>query len=262
MLIRNLIQSRYLVAELVARDIRSRYMGSFLGLFWSVLNPVLQLALYTLVFSVFLKVRMEAVGSTARFAEMLFCALLPWTALHESAGRSAACFLEHSNLVKKSHFHLEVLPFSLVMSALIHQGLASAVFALVIIWTGSLTWVHLPWLLLLIPLQATLMFGSAQLLSAVNVFFRDTAQMLGVFLMFLFWLTPIVYSRAMVPPPFDSLLALNPLTHLMEAFRYAFFGGPDFSGLGLLGCAAAAVVLLLVGTAILRRSRPQILDLV
>lgn len=261
-MIRSLVQSRYLVAELVARDIRSRYMGSLLGLFWSVLNPLLQLGLYTLVFSVFLKVRMDEHHTTARFAEMLFCALLPWTALHECASRSAGSFLEHANLVRKASFPLEVLPFSLVMSALIHQALASLVFALVIIASGSLTWTHLPWLLVLVPLQAVFMFGSGLLFSSINVFFRDTAQMLGVLLMFLFWLTPIVYSRSMLPPPYDLLLAANPLTHLVEAYRHAFFGTPDLSPIGILYWASFAVAVLAVGIGTLRRSRPQILDLV
>jgi ABC-type polysaccharide/polyol phosphate export permease len=261
-MLRSLLESRYLIAELVARDIRSRYMGSLLGLFWSVLNPLLQLGLYTLVFSVFLKIRMESAQTTAGFAELLFCALLPWTAIHECISRSAGSFLEHANLVRKARFPLQVLPFSLMLSALVHQGLASVVFAGVVVVSGSLTWIHLPWLLLLVPLQAVFMFGSALLISAVNVFFRDAMQMVAVLLMFVFWLTPIVYSRALLPPPFDLLLAANPLTHLVEAYRFAFFGAPALSAVGLLYWAAFALVMLGLGAVTLRRCRAQILDLV
>ncbi len=261
-MLRSLVESRYLIAELVARDIRSRYRGSLLGLFWSVLNPLLQLGLYTLVFSVFLKIRMDSQETTGRFAELLFCALLPWTAIHECISRSAGAFLEHANLVRKARFPLQVLPFSLMLSALIHQGLASLVFAAVIVLSGSLSWIHLPLLVLLIPLQAMFMFGSGLMISAINVFYRDAMQMAAVLLMFVFWLTPIVYSRSFLPRPFDLLLAANPLTHLIEAYRFAFFGTPALSPAGLLYWAVFALVTLGAGAAVLRRSRPQILDLV
>ena len=95
------LDNKYLLGELISRDIRSRYVGSVIGLFWSILNPLLQLFLYTLIFSVVLEIKFGAEASTARFAEYLFCALLPWMALQEGVTRSSHCFIENSNLIKK-----------------------------------------------------------------------------------------------------------------------------------------------------------------
>ena len=99
-----LLNNKYLVRELVARDIRSRYVGSVVGVFWSILNPLIQLGLYTVIFSVILKGKIGDDGSTGRFAESLFCALLPWMALQEGVTRSSRTFIENSPLIKKVRF--------------------------------------------------------------------------------------------------------------------------------------------------------------
>lgn len=248
--------------ELVARDIRSRYTGSILGLFWSVLNPLLQLLLYTIVFSVFLGDKLGQKPGTAEFAALLFCALLPWSAIQESTTRSARGFLDQSNLIKKAQFPLEAIPLSLVCSALVHQLIATVAFAAILGITGTLSLRTLPALIPLILLEGLLMYGIALIISTVNVFFQDIAHVIGVFFMFLFWLTPIVYPRSAVPDDYMWLLNVNPLTHLVAAFRFAMFGSPAFPTGGTVYWAALAVAGLIVGNWMLRRSRAEILDLV
>ena len=253
----------YLLSQLVWRDIRSRYLGSLVGLFWSLLNPLLQLVVYTLVFSLILTDRLMAEGSTARFAELLFCGLLPFLALQESVTRSARVYLDFANLIKKAAVPLEVLPLSLVLSALMHQLVGTIVLLSVIALTGSLNVSTLPWLLPLLGLQLLLMIGPSLLVSAVNVLFRDLAQMLGVVFMVLFWATPIVYGRGeQIPGWLNWLLAFNPLTHLVEAYRFTFFGAQQPSLVGLAYCVLWAVALLLAGRRVVLGSRPLILDLV
>ena len=120
-MLQTLILNRYLWKELVWRDLKSRYLGSVLGFFWSVLNPLLQLGLYSLVFGSYLRVRFQPDGDTGSFAIALFAALLPWLAFQESIVRSADILISHANLIKKVRFPLAVLPLSMVSSAIVHQ---------------------------------------------------------------------------------------------------------------------------------------------
>jgi lipopolysaccharide transport system permease protein len=257
-----LLNSRQLIRELVGRDIKTRYLGSLLGLFWSVLNPLAQLLLYTVVFSLFLGLKFGAADTTGRFAEYLFCALLPWSALQESTVRSARCLLDQSNLIRKMRLPLEAIPFGIVCSALIHQCLASLVFFLVLIFRGSLEWTTIPLLLPLLLVQGALMYGVALTIATLNVFFRDIAQIIGVVFMFLFWMTPIVYPRDLVPDRYLPLLDINPLTHMVGAYRYAVFGADFVSWLGIAYWCAVSLLALWIGHRLLRRSQAVLVDLV
>lgn len=253
----------YLLRQLVWRDIRSRYLGSMVGIFWSLLNPLLQLLVYTLVFSIIVPDRLVSPESPASFPSLLFCGMLPFLALQESVTRSARVLLEFGNLIKKAAIRLEVLPLSLVISALLHQLLGALVLAVVVTITGSISAATLPWLVPLFVLQVAMMLGPALLVAAVNVLFRDLAQMVGVAFMVLFWTTPIVYSRAAIDVwALNWLLALNPMTHLVEAYRFALFGTPEPSLAGLVYCAVWAGILMTAGARVLRASRPLLLDLV
>ena len=255
-----LLQNRYLILELVVRDVRSRYVGSILGLFWSVLNPLLQLILYTVVFSIVLNIRFGQEGTVGRFAEYVFCALLPWAAIQESTTRSAQSLIEHANLIKKIRFPLETVPFGITCSACFHQLLGSAVFAVILVFNQSSSFEH-SWLLLpLLLTQMIMMFGVALAIASLNVFFRDIAQVLGVLFMLLFWMTPIIYPKSHAPEAFQSILDLNPLTHMVEGYRYALLGDPVPSLLGLLYWTLFCVAAYFLGRTILNRLRPSLLD--
>lgn len=256
------LENRYLLYELMWRDVRSRYVGSIIGLFWSILNPLMQLVLYTAVFSVILEVRLGEELSAANFAEFLFCALLPWIAFQESVTRSARCFIEQSNLIQKVRFPLEVIPLSLVLSAFFHQLLGTLIFLCVLIYDQALHIELLPLAIILFFFQILMMLGTSLIVACINVFFRDTAQMLGVLFMLLFWMTPIVYPRTRAPAAFQLLLDLNPLTHMVDGFRFAFLGSPDPALWGLLYWGAVCAALFGVGLFILARTRGELVDLV
>lgn len=261
-MIANLIKSRRLLSELTVRDIRNRYTGSVLGFFWSVLNPLIQLALYTVVFSIVLKVRIGPDASPGQFAIYLFCGLLPWIAIQESATRSANCFIEHSNIIKKLSFPLETLPFSLVISSLVHQVLGTLVFLLVLAVSGN---AHLSILALFVPLiisQSLFMYGMSMLISSIQTFFRDVIHVVGVLFQALFWATPIVYSKDKLTDPFTRILDLNPFTHLLEGYRWILIGGPPPSIGGILYWTACCILIFLAGSTVLKRSKPVILDLI
>jgi len=253
----SLLNNRYLVWQLVSRDLKSRYLGSLIGVFWSILNPLLQLAIYTVVFSTVAAIRFP--GS---FAEYLFCALLPWMAVQEGVTRSSRTFIENSILIKKVRFPLEILPFSLAASAFIHQFLATIVFVAILSVNQSLKPQLLGWVFVLFFFQTLLIYGLSLLVACLNVFFRDIAQVLGVLFMLGFWLTPIVYPRSTAPAKFAWLLGLNPLTHMIEAYHFVFFGNPRPSMPGLLFWLGTCCGAYFVGRFMLARTREELVDLV
>jgi lipopolysaccharide transport system permease protein len=236
----------FLLKELVKRDFQGRYAGSALGFLWSLAQPLWQLALFTFVFSTVMKV--PPLGArTSHFALFLFGGLLPWTAVHEGVLRASTAITDNASLVKKLRFPSEILVLAVVLAALLHQAIAAAVFAAALLLLGELAWGGLPLLLLAVPLQAGLMLGLGLVLAAVHVFFRDTAQFLGLVLNAWFYLTPIVYPLALVPEGFRGWLELNPLTSLVGLYRQAFLGGEAVVVPGTGALALMAAVLLFGG---------------
>ena len=252
-------QNLFLLRELVRRDFQGRYAGSALGFVWSFVQPLWLLLLFTFVFSTVMKIS-PAGTRTDSFAVFLFSGLLPWMALHEGVLRSATAITDNASLVKKLRFPSEILVLAVVVAALLHEAIAAAVFLGVLAVSGDLAWRGLPLLLLAVPLQVALTLGLGLLLASVHVFFRDTAQVLGLVFTGWFYLTPIVYPMAYVPEAFHRAIELNPLTPLVGLYRQALLGGEPapVPGTGVLVVAVA--VLLSAGFWLFGRLKPAFVD--
>jgi ABC-type polysaccharide/polyol phosphate export permease len=256
-------QRLFLLRELAKRDFQARYAGSMLGLVWSFFQPIWQLLLFTFVFATVLKIPMTG-QRTDNFAIFLFCGLLPWTAFQEGVQRSTTAITDNAALVSKLSFPSQLLVVAVVLTALVHEVVAGVVFVAILAVTGHLGWGGLPWLLLAVPIQLALTLGLALALSAVHVFFRDVAQLLGMLFMGWFYATPIVYPLNMVPAPYDRWLAINPLTTLVDLYRAALLsdGSPQAAGsiAAIAILAAVALTVLVVGWWIFDRLRPAFVD--
>jgi lipopolysaccharide transport system permease protein len=256
-------RARSVVRALVTRDVRGRYVGSALGAFWSVAHPLLQLATYTFVFATVLKVRVtDAAGVDVPFVLYLACGLFPWLAIQEAVLRSATCLVDNPTLVKRVVFPVEVLPVQLACSALVHQVIAIGVLLLLMAAFGfppRLALVALPLLLLA---ELAMAVGLGWTVAALHVYFRDTAQALGVLLPIWFYLTPILYAADLVPPALRPLLTINPLTPLVAAHRDVLLHGtlPSAGGAAWLAVASGAVFAL--GAYVFARARGEFADLV
>jgi len=251
----------FLLKELVKRDFQGRYAGSLLSFLWSFVQPLWLLVLFTFVFSTVMRMKLADLGvPTDNFGIFLFCGLLPWTAINEGIQRASTAITDNATLVKKLQFPSEILILSIVLGALLHEVIAAGVFLVILIFVGELSVVSLPWLLLALPLQIALTLGLGLLLASCQVFFRDTAQVVGMVLNGWFYLTPIVYPLTLVPERFRGLVELNPLTPLVELYRAAFLGGGFhlFGGTAVL--ALVALVLALAGAWLFRRLRPAFVD--
>ncbi|MDX2167835.1 MAG: ABC transporter permease [Deltaproteobacteria bacterium] len=227
-------QYRGFVAGLVRREFSARYLQSVLGSAWALLTPLALIAIYTLVFANVMGARLP--GTTDRFAYSIYlCAgLLPWTYFSEVLLRALSVFLDNAALLKKVSFPRSVLPVALLCSATLNFAIIFGILLLVLAGLGRFPgWAVLA-LLPLLALQQAFALGLGVLLGVLNVFFRDVGQLVGVLLQFWFWLTPIVYSPAVLPERARDWLAWNPLTALVGAYQDILLTGawPAWSTFG------------------------------
>jgi ABC-type polysaccharide/polyol phosphate export permease len=250
----------FLLRELVKRDFQGRYAGSLLGFVWSLVQPLWLLLLFTFVFSTVMKVSPVGEARTSHFAVFLFGGLLPWMALHEGVLRSSTAITDNAGLVKKLRFPAEILVLAVVVAALLHEAIAAAIFVGVLVWVGDFSAGGLPLLLLAVPLQMGLTLGLGLVVAAAHVFFRDTAQLLGMVLNAWFYLTPVVYPLALVPQDFRPWLELNPLTPLVGMYRQAFLAGEAALVPGTGALALVSVVLVSAGLWVFNRLKRTFVD--
>ncbi|HET9370077.1 MAG TPA: ABC transporter permease [Vicinamibacterales bacterium] len=267
-----LLRYRGLIQSLVARELKARYRGSALGFFWSFVNPLLLLLIYSIVFDKFLQNRALGVQPYALF---LFAGLLPWTWFSTALNESAGVLISGGNLIKKVLFPAEVLPIVSVLTNMVHFffGLPIlGVFLAYYIWspaasvdpaTGqvivhqvALHWQELVWLPVVILVQLMLTTGLALLLSSITVLFRDIRDILANLLTFWFFATPIIYSWRDLPQ-LKRWFDFNPFTHLAVSYQEILFFPDNAFGHRnwLLALGAASVVMFLVGYWVFDRLR-------
>lgn len=255
--------ARSVVRALVVRDLRGRYVGSVLGTLWSIAQPLLQLATYTFVFATVMKVRVaDAAGGDVPFVLYLACGLFPWLAIQEAITRSATSLVDNPTLVKRVIFPVEVLPVELACAAVVHQVIATV---LLLVLMAALGFPPRPTLLawpLLLVAQLGIAIGIGWAVAALHVYFRDTAQALAVLMPVWFYLTPILYPRHLVPTVLQPLLAVNPLTALVQAHRDVLLYGVVPSGGTAFAMAAASLLTFAVGAWVFARARGEVADLV
>jgi ABC-type polysaccharide/polyol phosphate export permease len=250
-----LVRYRGLIQSLVARELKARYRGSVLGFFWSFINPLLLLLVYSFVFSYVMTAAHDA--RIEPYALFMFCGILPWTWFSTSLSESAGVLISGGNLIKKVLFPAEILPIVSVLSNMVHFFLGLPILA------GFLLWYHRPLHageLALFPVavlvQLVLTTGLALILSALTVHFRDIRDILANLLTFWFFATPIIYPYFVMQSWQLKLLNLNPFTHLAITYQeILFFEGPVGHWKWLLALGVASVVLFLVGYFVFDRLR-------
>jgi homopolymeric O-antigen transport system permease protein len=261
-LVRRLWSHRTLVRQLTRREIEGRYRGSFLGLFWSFVTPLVLLGIYTFVGAVVLKIRWpgSATGGLGEFALMLFAGLIAYNVFGECVSRAPGLIVAVPSYVKKVVFPLEVLPVSVLGSALFHALVSLlALFAFQIVRGGRLSWTVVLLPLAALPL-ALLSLGLTWFLASVGVFLRDLGYAVPLVLQVAFFATPIMYPAESVPSRFRAALQLNPLAWTVESFRTLVFRGarPDWTG--LMAWTAVGAVVMLLGYAWFMKTRKGFAD--
>lgn len=242
----------------MVRDLKVRYVGSLMGFFWSVIHPLVLLVSYSFVFSVIFQVRPH-IASTENFAVFLFCGILPWLYFQDTVLRSCRSVTDHANLLRKTLFPSEILPITVLLSNLVTHLVGLAILLAALLYLGLLGWTVLLLPLYLVPLMV-LSLGLGWLAAALQVFLRDTAQVLTVLLIFWFWFTPIFYPVEMVPEPYRFWIDLNPVGPAVDGYRRLLLEnrGPDAASLlWLTGWALASFA---AGGWVFRHTKREFVD--
>lgn len=236
-LARTLWRNQDLIRQFTRRDVEGRYRGSFLGLLWSFVNPLILLGVYTLVFGIIFRARWrQSPGDgLGYFALAVFSGLIVTNAFGECANRAAGLIVSVPNYVKKVVFPLEVLPVSVLGAALFHALVSLTVLVLanlVVTRTVHVTLLLLP--IVLAPL-VFLILGTTWFLASLGVFVRDIHYAVILCTQLLPFVTPVFYPITAVPEPFRTLIVLNPLTPVVENFRAIVLWGllPNFRDIAL-----------------------------
>lgn len=258
--LRQLPRYRGLIQSLVARDVKARYRGSVLGFFWSFINPLLLLLVYTFIFAYI----MPPPGNIENYALFLFTGILPWTWFSASLLESSSVLITGGNLIKKVMFPAEILPIVTVLSNLVHFlfGLPILV-AFLIYFDAPIERAELPWFPVALFVQLLLTLGFALILSALTVHFRDLKDILGNVMTLWFFATPIIYYWKVAPENIRPYLNLNPFTHLAITYQEILFfpadpaaaGGPPGHWKWLLALGVGSVGLFLLGYFLFDRLR-------
>ena len=243
--LRNLVEKRSLLSQLVRRDFQQRFVGSAIGWVWGVIHPLVQLLSWTFLFQGLMKVSLPPNEVTQNYPLYIFAGMLPWFLFSETVQRSASSILDQASLITKTVFPAEIVPVSIflssLMSHLIALGLAVAAVG---IWLN-----HISPGLMLLPVYMLLLgmfaVGFGWILASLQVYLRDTAQVLVVILTFWFWLTPIFITEQQFPARLRFLLAGNPLAYLVRAYRELLLSGrwPGLDELGIMAAFATATFL-------------------
>ncbi len=243
-------------------DLRYRYAGSAIGVFWNVLIPLLQILILTAVFSKIMAARLPGAAGTTAFAIYLCSGLLPWLGFSECVTRGTQSFLENATYLKKLPIPEQIFVAQNAVSATLSLGVSmSLLFLLTIVLQGEITWA---WLVvpMVIFLFQSLGFGLGLMLGALNVFFRDIGQGLATVLQMWMWLTPIVYVKEILPALFQNLLVFNPAFPFIDSLQGIIVRGlwPDQWHWSLMTFWALTAPL--AGYMILRKLRPEIRDVI
>lgn len=221
----NLFPYRGLIWNFIKRDISSKYVGSLLGLYWSVINPIITLLVYIVVFGVFLKVRLPGSTSIWDFALYFAAGFLPWVAFQESVLRASRSIIDNKHYIKKVPFPSEIFPLYTTLSEFVNLFIGLGIFfALFLVLKGAPS-IFILLLPVAILVQLIFTLSLAFFLSSGAVFFRDIPQIMGALFMMWFWATPIVYSINLIPRDFQWIPLVNPAYYLLELYRDALFYG-------------------------------------
>jgi ABC-type polysaccharide/polyol phosphate export permease len=242
------IYLRDLLRELVARDLKLRYKRSILGIAWSLLNPLAQLLIFVFLFHKVFPLNIP------NYPLFVFSGVLAWTWFQSSLFLATGAITDNRELIRRPGFPAAILPVVIVMSSLIHFLLALPILLLFVLIAGIHLTSAILMLLVVIALQFLLTLSLAYLVATFHVTFRDTQHLLGVLLLLLFYLTPVFYTASAVPEPYQWLYFLNPMAHLIGAYRTILIQGEPPGYLMLLSLGVVSAGLLGLGYTVFMRA--------
>lgn len=246
-MIKELYGYRQLLKSNVRKEIRGKYKGSFLGVLWSFVNPLLMTLVYAIVFPFLLR------GSQPHYTTFIVIAILPWNWFTATISQGTSTILANGGIIKKVYFPRAILPISIVTSGLVNFIISCLIILLFLIFSGIGFSPYILLLSLIVILQYILQLGIILITGSINVYIRDLEYIINFFIQMLFYATPVLYSMSMFPKKIQWLLRLNPMTTIIESYRDIFFykQAPNFAMLGYV--FVISVVILMVGILVFKK---------
>jgi len=257
-LAKQIFSYRELLYVLTIRDIQIRYKQSVLGIAWAVLQPLALMLMFTLIFSVLLKVPSDDIP----YPIFSYSALLFWTFFSGSLNRAIPSLETNAALIKKIYFPREFFPISNVFAAGFDLLIGSVIFIGLMFYYDVSPTVYMLWVVPILMIQTIFTLGICFFASALNVYYRDVKHALPLFVQLLMYATPIIYPISLVPDRLLTLYLLNPMTGIIEGYRNILVKGlpPDYFYLVI--AAAGAVLLFVLGYLYFKRIEMTFADIV
>jgi lipopolysaccharide transport system permease protein len=256
--LRDVWEYRELLYFLVWRDVKVRYKQTVLGIAWVALQPLATTIVFTLIFGNLARMPSDNLP----YAVFALTGLLPWNYFAGAVGRGGQSLVGSANLISKVYFPRLIIPVSGVLGGLVDFAIVFCLLVVLLALYGyypTLSWLLLPFFLLLAIATA---LGVSLWLSALNVQYRDVGYLIPFFLQLWFFATPVVYPSSLIPPPWNLVYALNPMTGVVEGFRWALFGKGAAPGPILIISIAAVIVVLITGLYVFKRMERTFADVV
>ncbi len=259
-MIHSLWRYRYFIIGAIKSELIARFSRSKLGAIWMVINPLAQVLIYALILSNVLAAKLPGIENKYSYSIYLMAGLLAWTLFHDIVSRLLTLFIEQGNLMKKMSFPRITLPTIVVGSSLLNNLLLFiAMLGIFVLLNQQFNPVIL-WLIPLTLVIVILSIGLGLVLGIINVFLRDTGQVVPIVLQMWFWFTPIVYPISIIPQKYHDLLILNPMYPMTSAYQQILVYGQAPSLDSIAITAAVGCTLTLLGLFIFRRANAEMVD--
>ena len=244
---KNIYQYRELLKTNIKKEIRGKYKHSFLGVLWSFLYPLLQLAVYAIIFPLILR------NTQDHYVIFLCVALIPWNYFTTIVTQSTGTIIANGDIVKKVYFPREILPISVVTSQLVNFLISTIIILAFVLFSGMGISKYILFYPVILLIQYIFSIGVAFIVSSATVFLRDLEHLISIAMMMLFYATPIAYSADTIPANFSFIITLNPMAHILNAYRDIFYYQrmPQLQTLAII--FAISVALFVIGYAIFNK---------
>jgi ABC-type polysaccharide/polyol phosphate export permease len=257
-LLTKLFDNRNLLKNLVWRDLKHRYVGSVGGFLWSVVQPLVQLITYTFAFTIVFQQRPGPDSAGVSIPIFLFCGILPWFLFTDTVVRNCSVITDNAALITKTVMPAEVLPIAITLSSLVHHGIGLAVLltALAIFHTVPISALGI---LIYLPILVLFAQGIGWMAAGLQVFIRDTAQVLQIALSAWYWLTPVMYGLERLGE-FQNVAVLNPMAVVVVGYRNSLLGLAQPSAPHVIMAATISIAVFVTGGLVFRQTKPAFAD--
>ena len=235
--IREIINYKEFLKSNVKKDVRGKYKGSFLGILWSFINPLLSVVVYAIVFHYIMRFQID------HYLIYLISGIIPWTFFTAALNAGMNSILFNADIIKKVYFPRIILPISSVTSCLVNFLISCIIIVIFALFSGVGISIYLLWFPFIVIIQYLFTLGVVFIVSALQIYVRDIEHIINFFVSMLFYVTPILYTYDYVPDNFKFILKINPLAYIIEAYHSIFYYKrmPDIGNLGIVFLGSVSI---------------------